>query len=193
VATYYDRIEPRFSKASADEFNALGIRVAPGAVVRSGAYLGPETVVMPSFVNVGAYVGARTMIDTWATVGSCAQIGANVHLSGGVGIGGVLEPTQAAPTIIEDDCFVGARSEIVEGVIIGRGSVIGMGVFIGQSTPIYDRDADEVMYGRVPPDSVVVAGSLPRGKYSLTAAIIVKKVDARTRSKTSITELLRGV
>jgi 2,3,4,5-tetrahydropyridine-2-carboxylate N-succinyltransferase len=148
---------------------------------------------MPSFVNVGAYVGARTMIDTWATVGSCAQIGANVHLSGGVGIGGVLEPTQAAPTIIEDDCFVGARSEVVEGVIVGRGSVIGMGVFIGQSTPIYDRDADEVMYGRVPPDSVVVSGSLPRGKYSLSAAIIVKRVDARTRSKTSITELLRGV
>lgn len=193
ISTYYDRIQPRFAGSSAEDFKTLGVRVTPGAVVRSGSYLGAETVLMPSFVNVGAYVGARTMVDTWATVGSCAQIGANVHLSGGVGIGGVLEPTQATPTIIEDDCFVGARSEVVEGVIVGHGSVIGMGVFIGQSTPIYDRDADEVMYGRVPPHSVVVSGSLPRDKYSLSAAIIVKKVDARTRSKTSITELLRGV
>jgi len=193
ISSYYDRIAPRFVGCTSEDFRSLGVRVVPGAVVRSGAYLGPETVLMPSFVNVGAYIGRGTMVDTWATVGSCAQIGANVHLSGGVGIGGVLEPTQATPTIIEDDCFVGARSEVVEGVIVGRGSVIGMGVFIGQSTPIYDRDTDEVMYGKVPPHSVVVAGSLPRGKYSLSAAIIVKKVDAKTRSKTSITQLLRGL
>ncbi|MGE0623249.1 MAG: 2,3,4,5-tetrahydropyridine-2,6-dicarboxylate N-succinyltransferase [Pseudomonadales bacterium] len=193
VSSYFDRIPPRFAGSTPDDFRALGVRVTPGAVVRAGTYIGPETVLMPSFINVGAYVGRGTMVDTWATVGSCAQIGANVHLSGGVGIGGVLEPTQATPTIIEDDCFVGARSEIVEGVIVGRGAVIGMGVFIGQSTPIYDRDTDEVLYGRVAPHSVVVAGSLPRGKYSLNAAIIVKKVDARTRSKTSITQLLRGL
>jgi 2,3,4,5-tetrahydropyridine-2,6-dicarboxylate N-succinyltransferase len=193
VASYYDRIRPRFKGASADRFQAEGVRVAPGAVVRSGTYLGRDTVLMPCFINVGAHVGRGTMIDTWATVGSCAQIGANVHISGGVGIGGVLEPTQATPTIIEDDCFVGARSEIVEGVVVERGAVVGMGVFIGQSTPIYDRAADQVTYGRVPANSVVVAGSLARGKYSLSAAIIVKQVDARTRSKTSVTELLRGV
>ena len=193
VTSYFDRVAPRFKDFSPDQFRALGVRVTPGAVVRSGSYLGPDTVLMPCFINVGAYVGRGTMIDTWATVGSCAQVGTHVHISGGVGIGGVLEPTQAAPTIIEDDCFVGARSEVVEGVIVERGAVIGMGVFIGQSTPIYDREADEVTYGRVPADSVVVSGSLPRGKYALNAAIIVKKVDARTRSKTSVTELLRGV
>lgn len=193
VSSYFDRIPTRFMDFTADQFRALGARVTPGAVVRSGTYLGPETVLMPCFINVGAYVGRGTMVDTWATVGSCAQIGANVHLSGGVGIGGVLEPAQASPTIIEDDCFVGARSEIVEGVVVEKGAVIGMGVFIGQSTPIYDRERDEVTFGRVPSHSVVVAGSLPRGKYALNAAIIVKRVDERTRSKTSVTQLLRGV
>jgi 2,3,4,5-tetrahydropyridine-2-carboxylate N-succinyltransferase len=193
VSSYYDRIPPRFEEATAEEFQRLATRVTPGAVVRSGAYLGRDTVLMPCFINVGAYVGDGTMIDTWATIGSCAQIGSNVHLSGGVGIGGVVEPAQAAPTVIEDDCFVGARSEIVEGVVVERNAVIGMGVFIGQSTPIYDRERDEVTYGRVPAHSVVVAGSMPRGKYSLSAAIIVKRVDAKTRSKTSITQLLRGL
>jgi 2,3,4,5-tetrahydropyridine-2-carboxylate N-succinyltransferase len=192
VTSYYDRIPQRFQEFTADEFRALGTRVSPGAIVRAGTFLGRDTVLMPCFVNVGAYVGNGTMIDTWATVGSCAQIGANVHISGGVGIGGVLEPAQAAPTIVEDDCFIGARSEIVEGIVVERGSVVGMGVFIGQRTPIYDRERDEVTFGRVPSGSVVVAGSLPRGRYALNAAIIVKRVDERTRSKTSVTQLLRG-
>ena len=165
----------------------------PHALVRRGAYSAPDVVLMPCYVNIGAYVGAGTMVDTWATVGSCAQIGRNVHLSGGVGIGGVLEPLQAAPTIIEDDCFIGARSEIVEGVVIGAGSVISMGVFIGQSTRIYDRSSGAILQGRVPPGSVVVAGSLPSkdGSHSLYCAVIVKRVDAQTRAKTSINELLR--
>ncbi|HET6470836.1 MAG TPA: 2,3,4,5-tetrahydropyridine-2,6-dicarboxylate N-succinyltransferase [Pseudomonadales bacterium] len=193
VSAYYDRIPQRFKDFTAEQFQRLGARVTPGAVVRAGAYLGRDTVLMPCFVNVGAYVGDGSMVDTWATVGSCAQIGSNVHLSGGVGIGGVLEPAQATPTVIEDDCFVGARSEIVEGVVVQRGAVVGMGVFIGQSTPIYDRERDEVTYGTVPAHSVVVAGSLPRGKYSLSAAIVVKRVDAKTRAKTSVTQLLRGL
>jgi 2,3,4,5-tetrahydropyridine-2-carboxylate N-succinyltransferase len=171
-----------------------GVRVVPGAVVRRGAFLGRDVVLMPSFVNVGAYIGDGCMIDTWATVGSCAQIGRGVHISGGAGIGGVLEPLQAAPTIIEDGCFVGARSEVVEGVIVERGSVIGMGVFIGQSTRIYNRATGEISYGRVPAGSVVVSGSLPAkdGSHSLYAAVIVKQVDAKTRAKTSINELLRS-
>ncbi|MCB1646527.1 MAG: 2,3,4,5-tetrahydropyridine-2,6-dicarboxylate N-succinyltransferase [Pseudomonadales bacterium] len=193
VTHYLDRIPPRFRDATQEEFARLGTRVTPGSVVRSGAYLGRDTVIMPGFINVGAWVGDGTMVDTWATVGSCAQIGKHVHLSGGVGIGGVLEPMQATPTIIEDHCFIGARSEIVEGVIVGTGAVIGMGVFIGQSTPIYDRASGEITYGRVPDYSVVVGGSLPRGDYNLNAAIIVKTVDERTRAKTGVTELLRGL
>lgn len=191
---FYDKVPLRFSKFDDTNFRELGVRVVPGAVVRRGAHLGRDAVLMPSFINIGAYVGAGTMVDTWATVGSCAQIGARCHLSGGVGIGGVLEPLQAAPTIIEDDCFIGARSEVVEGVIVERGSVIGMGVFLGQSTKIYDRATGEVTYGRVPAGSVVVAGSLPAadGSHSLYCAVIVKKVDERTRSKTSINELLRS-
>ena len=175
-------------------YEELGVRVVPHAVARYGAYISPGAILMPSYVNIGAWVGAGTMVDTWATVGSCAQIGKNVHLSGGVGIGGVLEPLQANPTIIEDNCFIGARSEVVEGVVIGENSVISMGVYIGQSTPIYDRETGEVSYGKVPPGSVVISGSLPKdgGKYSLYAAVIVKKVDAQTRSKTSINELLRA-
>ncbi len=171
-----------------------GVRVVPGAVVRRGAYLGRDVVLMPSFVNIGAYVGDGCMVDTWATVGSCAQIGRGVHISGGAGIGGVLEPLQAAPTIIEDDCFIGARSEVVEGVIVERGSVIGMGVFIGQSTRIYNRATGEISYGRVPAGSVVVSGSLPAkdGSHSLYCAVIVKQVDEKTRAKTSINELLRS-
>ena len=190
---YYDKVPLRFAGADEAAFRAVGARIVPGAVVRRGAYLGPNVVVMPSFVNIGAYVGEGTMVDTWATVGSCAQIGRNVHLSGGAGIGGVLEPLQAGPTIIEDDCFIGARSEVVEGVVVERGSVIGMGVFLGQSTRIYDRATREVSYGRVPAGSVVVAGSLPAsdGSHSLYAAIIVKRVDEKTRSKTSLNELLR--
>jgi 2,3,4,5-tetrahydropyridine-2,6-dicarboxylate N-succinyltransferase len=189
---YFDKVPTRFADAS--EFNDLGVRVVPGAVVRAGAHIGRDVVLMPSFVNIGAYVGAGTMVDTWATVGSCAQIGARVHLSGGVGIGGVLEPLQAAPTIIEDDCFVGARSEVVEGVIVEQGSVIGMGVYLGQSTRIYNRATGEVSYGRIPSGSVVVSGSLPAadGSHSLYCAVIVKQVDAKTRSKTSINELLRS-
>ncbi len=168
--------------------------MVPGAVVRRGAHIGRDAVLMPSFVNIGAHVGAGTMVDTWATVGSCAQIGRNVHLSGGAGIGGVLEPLQAAPTIIEDDCFIGARSEVVEGVVVERGSVIGMGVFLGQSTRIYDRASGTVSQGRVPAGSVVVSGSLPAadGSHSLYCAVIVKQVDAQTRAKTSINELLRS-
>jgi 2,3,4,5-tetrahydropyridine-2-carboxylate N-succinyltransferase len=172
---------------------ATGVRVVPPAVARRGAYIGKGVVLMPSYVNIGAYVDEGTMVDTWATVGSCAQIGKNVHLSGGVGIGGVLEPLQANPTIIEDNCFIGARSEVVEGVIVGEGSVISMGVFIGQSTKIYNRATKEVSYGRVPPYSVVVSGNLPAadGTHSLYCAVIVKQVDAQTRSKTAINELLR--
>ena len=193
-APYWDKVPQRFEGFDADAFRALGVRVVPGAIVRRGAHLGRDVVLMPSFVNIGAHVGAGTMVDTWATVGSCAQIGARCHLSGGAGIGGVLEPLQAAPTIIEDDCFIGARSEVVEGVIVERGSVIGMGVFLGQSTRIYDRAAKTVSYGRVPAGSVVVSGSLPAsdGSHSLYCAVIVKQVDEKTRSKTSVNELLRG-
>ena len=193
-APYYDKVPLRFEGYDEEKFRALGARAVPGAVVRRGAHIAKDVVLMPSFVNIGAYVGAGTMVDTWATVGSCAQIGKNVHLSGGVGIGGVLEPLQAGPTIIEDDCFVGARSEVVEGCVIERGSVIGMGVFIGQSTRIYNRATGEVSYGRVPAGSVVVAGSLPAkdGSHSLYAAVIVKQVDEKTRSKTSLNELLRS-
>ena len=193
-APYWDKIPQRFEGFDADAFCALGVRVVPGAIVRRGAHLGRDVVLLPSFVNIGAHVGAGTMVDTWATVGSCAQIGARCHLSGGAGIGGVLEPLQAAPTIIEDDCFIGARSEVVEGVIVERGSVIGMGVFIGQSTRIYDRATKTISYGRVPAGSVVVSGSLPAadGSHSLYCAVIVKQVDERTRSKTSVNELLRA-
>lgn len=193
-APFWDKVPLRFADFGADEFHAVGARVVPGAVVRRGAHIGRDVVLMPSFVNIGAHVGAGTMVDTWATVGSCAQIGARCHLSGGVGIGGVLEPLQAAPTVIEDDCFIGARSEVVEGVIVERGSVIGMGVFLGQSTRIYDRATGQISYGRVPAGSVVVAGALPAadGSHSLYCAVIVKKVDERTRSKTSINELLRS-
>ena len=190
----WDKVPLRFAQAGDGELRALGARVVPGALVRRGAHIGKDAVLMPSYLNIGAHVGAGTMIDTWATVGSCAQIGARVHLSGGVGIGGVLEPLQAAPTIIEDDCFIGARSEVVEGVIVERGSVIGMGVFLGQSTRIYDRASGTVHYGRVPAGSVVVAGSLPAsdGTHSLYAAVIVKRVDEKTRAKTAINELLRA-
>jgi 2,3,4,5-tetrahydropyridine-2-carboxylate N-succinyltransferase len=190
---FYDKVPLKFSDWSEAQFAAAGVRVVPPATVRRGAFVAPNVVLMPSYVNIGAYVDTGTMVDTWATVGSCAQIGKNVHLSGGVGIGGVLEPLQANPTIIEDDCFIGARSEIVEGVIVERGAVISMGVFIGQSTRIYDRERDEILYGRVPAGSVVVPGSLPsaNGKFSLACAVIVKRVDAQTRSKTSINELLR--
>jgi 2,3,4,5-tetrahydropyridine-2-carboxylate N-succinyltransferase len=190
---FYDKVPLKFSGWSEAQFAASGVRVVPPATVRRGAFVAPGVVLMPSYVNIGAYVDAGTMVDTWATVGSCAQIGKNVHLSGGVGIGGVLEPLQANPTIIEDDCFIGARSEIVEGVIVESGAVISMGVFIGQSTRIYDRERDQILYGRVPAGSVVVPGSLPSasGKYSLSCAVIVKRVDAQTRSKTSINELLR--
>ena len=191
--TFFDKVQTKFSHLGDDEMRATGVRVVPPAVARHGSFLGRNVVLMPSFVNIGAYVDEGTMVDTWATVGSCAQIGRNVHLSGGVGIGGVLEPLQANPTIIEDNCFIGARSEVVEGVIVEENSVISMGVFIGQSTKIYDRATGEVSYGRVPAGSVVVSGSLPSadGKYSLYCAVIVKRVDAVTRSKTSINDLLR--
>lgn len=190
---YFDKVPLKYSQFSVDEFRASGTRVVPDALVRKGAFIAADAVLMPSYVNIGAYVGPGTMVDTWATVGSCAQIGANVHLSGGVGIGGVLEPLQAAPTIIEDDCFIGARSEVVEGVVVERGSVISMGVFIGQSTRIYDRSNGEIIQGRVPSGSVVVPGSLPAedGSHSLACAVIVKRVDEQTRKKTSINELLR--
>jgi 2,3,4,5-tetrahydropyridine-2-carboxylate N-succinyltransferase len=190
----FDKVPLRFESAGESDFQAIGARVVPGALVRRGAHIAKDAVLMPSYVNIGAHVGAGTMVDTWATVGSCAQIGANVHLSGGVGIGGVLEPLQANPTIIEDGCFIGARSEVVEGVIVERSSVIGMGVFLGQSTRIYDRASGEVSYGRVPAGSVVVAGSLPAadGSHSLYAAVIVKRVDEKTRAKTGINELLRA-
>ena len=190
----FDKVPLRFADADESVFHHVGARIVPGALVRRGACIARDAVLMPSYVNIGARVGEGTMVDTWATVGSCAQIGARVHLSGGVGIGGVLEPLQASPTIIEDDCFIGARSEVVEGVIVERGSVIGMGVFLGQSTRIYDRAAKTISYGRVPSGSVVVAGSLPSsdGSHSLYAAIIVKRVDENTRAKTSINELLRS-
>ncbi|MCX8567254.1 MAG: 2,3,4,5-tetrahydropyridine-2-carboxylate N-succinyltransferase [Glomeribacter sp. 1016415] len=190
---FYDKVPSKFAQYSADDFAAGGFRVVPPAFVRRGAFIAKNVVLMPSYVNIGAYVDENSMIDTWATVGSCAQIGKNVHISGGAGIGGVLEPLQANPVIIEDNCFIGARSEIVEGVIVGANSVISMGVFIGQSTKIYDRETGETLYGRVPPGSVVVAGNLPSpdGRYSLYAAIIVKKVDAKTRAKTALNELLR--
>lgn len=192
---FYDKVPLKFADYTAEQFKQEAIRVVPQATVRKGSYIAPNAVLMPSYVNIGAHVGEGTMVDTWATVGSCAQIGANVHLSGGVGIGGVLEPLQAGPTIIEDNCFIGARSEVVEGVIVGEGSVISMGVFIGQSTRIYDRETGEIHYGKVPAGSVVVSGSLPSkdGKYSLYAAVIVKKVDAKTRSKVGINELLRKI
>ena len=194
-APYWDKVEARFADFDADRFKALGVRVVPGAVARRGTFFGRDVVLMPSFVNIGAHVGEGTMVDTWATVGSCAQIGRHVHLSGGAGIGGVLEPLQASPTIIEDHCFIGARSEVVEGVVVGHHSVIGMGVFLGQSTRIYNRATGEVSYGYVPPGSVVVSGQLPAkdGSHSLYCAVIVKQVDEKTRSKTSVNELLRGL
>jgi 2,3,4,5-tetrahydropyridine-2,6-dicarboxylate N-succinyltransferase len=191
---FYDKVALKYSGYDADRFRADGVRVVPPAVVRRGAYVARNAVLMPSYVNIGAYVGEGTMVDTWATVGSCAQIGRQVHLSGGVGIGGVLEPLQASPTIIEDNCFIGARSEVVEGVIVEEGAVLSMGVYVGQSTRIYDRERDEVLYGRIPAGAVVVPGSMPAasGKYSLYCAVIVKRVDAQTRAKVGINELLRG-
>jgi len=191
---FYDKVPLKYAAASEEELRAGGVRIVPHALVRRGAYVAPDVVLMPSYVNIGAWIGSGTMVDTWATVGSCAQIGRNVHLSGGVGIGGVLEPLQATPTIIEDDCFIGARSEIVEGVVVGAGSVISMGVYIGQSTRIYDRTTDTILQGRVPAGSVVVPGTLPSadGRYGLYCAVIVKRVDAQTRAKTSINELLRS-
>lgn len=192
---FYDKVPLKYSNYSEADFAASGTRVVPPATVRTGTFVGKNVVLMPSYVNIGAFVDDGSMVDTWATVGSCAQIGKNVHLSGGVGIGGVLEPLQANPTIIEDNCFIGARSEIVEGVIVEEGAVISMGVYIGQSTRIYDRETGEIHYGRVPAGAVVVPGNLPSadGKYSLYAAIIVKKVDAQTRAKVGINALLRGV
>jgi 2,3,4,5-tetrahydropyridine-2-carboxylate N-succinyltransferase len=190
---FFDKVPLKYAQTSAEEFAASGTRVVPDAIVRRGACIAPNVVLMPSYVNIGAFVDSGSMIDTWATVGSCAQIGKNVHLSGGAGIGGVLEPLQAAPTIIEDNCFIGARSEVVEGVIVEKGSVIAMGVFLSQSTRIYDRTTGETYYGRVPAGSVVVPGSLPAddGSYSLACAVIVKRVDERTRAKTSLNDLLR--
>jgi 2,3,4,5-tetrahydropyridine-2,6-dicarboxylate N-succinyltransferase len=191
---FYDKVPMKYADYSEDDFKRDGVRVVPDAIVRRGAFVAPDVVLMPCYVNIGAYVDTGTMVDTWATVGSCAQIGKNVHVSGGVGIGGVLEPIQAGPTIIEDNCFIGARSEVVEGVVIEKGSVLSMGVYIGQSTRIYDRDSGEVSYGRVPAGSVVVPGSLPSsdGKYSLYCAVIVKHVDEKTRAKTSLNDLLRN-
>ena len=195
VTKYFDKVPPKFADYTTEDFKSGGFRVVPNAIVRRGSFIGKNAVLMPSYVNIGAYVGEGTMVDTWATVGSCAQIGKNVHLSGGVGIGGVLEPVQAGPTIIGDNCFVGARSEVVEGVVIEDNCVISMGVYIGQSTKIYDRETGEVFYGRVPAGSVVVAGNLPSkdGTYSLYCAVIVKKVDAKTLGKVGINELLRGI
>ncbi len=194
-AQFYDKVPVKFANQSADELAKLGVRVVPPAMARQGAYIAPDVILMPSFVNIGAYVDSGTMVDTWATVGSCAQIGKNVHLSGGVGIGGVLEPLQATPTIIEDNCFIGARSEVVEGVIVEEGSVISMGVYIGQSTKIYNRETGEITYGRVPAGSVVVSGNLPSkdGTYSLYCAVIVKQVDEKTRGKVGLNELLRSI
>ena len=190
---YFDKVEPKFGSYSPEDFHKAGVRVVPPAAVRRGAFVAPGVILMPSFVNIGAYVDSGTMVDTWATVGSCAQIGKNVHLSGGVGIGGVLEPLQAGPTIIEDNCFIGARSEVVEGVVVEEGSVISMGVYIGQSTKIYNRMTGEVSYGRIPAGSVVVSGNLPAkdGSHSLYCAIIIKQVDEKTRGKVGINELLR--
>ena len=190
---FFDKVQTKFASYDDHKFRQGGFRVVPPATARRGSFIAKNVVLMPSYVNIGAYVDESTMVDTWATVGSCAQIGKNVHLSGGVGIGGVLEPLQANPTIIEDNCFIGARSEVVEGVIVGEGSVISMGVYISQSTKIYDRETGEITYGRIPPGSVVVSGNLPAkdGSHSLYCAVIVKKVDAQTRSKTSINELLR--
>jgi len=190
---FYDKVPTKFAHLSEEEMKASGVRVVPPAVARRGSYIAKGAILMPSYVNIGAYVDEGTMVDTWATVGSCAQVGKNVHLSGGVGLGGVLEPVQANPTIIEDNCFIGARSEVVEGVIVEENSVISMGVYIGQSTKIYDRATGEVTYGRIPAGSVVVSGNLPSadGKYSLYCAVIVKRVDAQTRAKTSLNDLLR--
>jgi 2,3,4,5-tetrahydropyridine-2-carboxylate N-succinyltransferase len=190
---FFDKVPTKFSHLSPEQMAATGVRVVPPAVARRGSFIARGAILMPSYVNIGAYVDEGTMVDTWATVGSCAQVGKNVHLSGGVGLGGVLEPLQANPTIIEDNCFIGARSEVVEGVIVEENSVISMGVYIGQSTPIYDRATGETLYGRVPAGSVVISGSLPKdgGRYNLYAAIIVKKVDAKTRSTTSLNDLLR--
>lgn len=192
---YFDKVPSKYADYSSRDFRKDGVRVVPPAAVRKGAFIAPSVVLMPSYVNIGAYIDQGTMVDTWATVGSCAQIGKNVHLSGGVGIGGVLEPLQAKPTIIEDNCFIGARSEVVEGVIVETGSVLSMGVFIGQSTKIYNRETGEISYGRVPAGSVVVPGNLPSqdGKYSLYCAIIVKQVDEKTRSKVEINDLLRDI
>jgi 2,3,4,5-tetrahydropyridine-2-carboxylate N-succinyltransferase len=192
--TFFDKVPTKFSHIDDEALRESGVRIVPPAVARRGSYLAKNVILMPSYVNIGAYVDEGTMVDTWATVGSCAQIGKNVHLSGGVGIGGVLEPVQAGPTIIEDNCFIGARSEVVEGVVVEENSVISMGVYIGQSTKIYDRATGEVTYGRIPAGSVVVSGNLPSadGKYSLYCAVIVKRVDAQTRAKTSINDLLRG-
>ncbi len=194
-SNFYDKLPLKFANTKPEEFESMGIRVVPHAIVRRGAYIGKNTILMPSYVNIGAFVDEGVMVDTWATVGSCAQIGKNVHLSGGVGIGGVLEPLQASPTIIEDDCFIGARSEVVEGVIVERGSVLSMGVFLGQSTKIFNRLTGEVSYGRIPAGSVVVPGNLPSqdGTHSLYCAVIVKQVDEKTRSKVSINELLRDI
>ncbi len=194
-APFWDKVESRFAGYNEAEFRKAGVRVVPGAIARRGSYFGKDVVLMPSFTNIGAYVDEGTMVDTWATVGSCAQIGKHCHLSGGAGIGGVLEPLQASPTIIEDHCFIGARSEVVEGVVVGHHSVIGMGVFLGQSTRIYNRATGEISYGYVPPYSVVVSGQLPSkdGSHSLYCAVIVKQVDAKTRSKTSVNDLLRGL
>jgi 2,3,4,5-tetrahydropyridine-2,6-dicarboxylate N-succinyltransferase len=190
---FFDKVPTKFAHLSPEEMAATGVRVVPPAVARRGSYVAKGAILMPSFVNIGAYVDEGTMVDTWATVGSCAQVGKHVHLSGGVGLGGVLEPLQANPTIIEDNCFIGARSEVVEGVIVEENSVISMGVYLGQSTPIYDRATGTVSYGRIPAGSVVISGSLPKdgGKYSLYAAVIVKRVDAQTRAKTSLNDLLR--
>lgn len=195
VTKYFDKVPPKFADYTEEDFKAGGFRVVPNAIVRRGSFIGKNAVLMPSYVNIGAYVGEGTMVDTWATVGSCAQIGKNVHLSGGVGIGGVLEPVQAGPTIIGDNCFIGARSEVVEGVIVEDNCVISMGVYIGQSTKIYDRETGSVTYGRVPAGSVVVSGNLPSkdGSYSLYCAVIVKKVDEKTLGKVGINELLRGI
>jgi 2,3,4,5-tetrahydropyridine-2-carboxylate N-succinyltransferase len=192
---FYDKVPMKYAGYTEEQFRADGVRVVPDAIVRQGAFVAPDVVLMPSYVNIGAFVDSGTMVDTWATVGSCAQIGKNVHLSGGVGIGGVLEPVQAGPTIIEDDCFIGARSEIVEGVVVERGSVISMGVYIGQSTRIYNRQTEEITYGRIPAGSVVVSGNLPSadGKYSLYCAVIVKQVDEKTRAKTGLNDLLRNL
>ena len=192
---FYDKVPLKYADTSAEAFKTNGVRIVPPATVRHGAYIAPNTVLMPSYVNIGAYIDSGTLVDTWATVGSCAQLGKNVHISGGAGIGGVLEPLQANPVIIEDNCFIGARSEVVEGVIVEQGSVISMGVYLGQSTRIYNRETKQVTYGRIPAGSVVVPGNLPSkdGSYSLYCAVIVKQVDEKTRAKTSINELLRSV